>query len=77
MARSLEVIFLDTGKVETYYTADGDRYVLADGSIRSVYTDIVWCNCCNEVTQGEWVEPLENLDAALAEITAVSDPKTP
>lgn len=76
MARSLEVVFLDTGTVETYYTADDDRYVLADGSLEWLSTDIVWCNGCEEITQGERVEPLEKLDASLAEIAEAGDPKT-
>jgi len=81
MALLYELEFLPKGQVEPFAGTDGNFYRLADGRSIPVLSNPIWCRQCSEVTHGEELEPVEeiekkiiNLERLAAEIRAEIDP---
>lgn len=68
MALYYDVIFRPGDRVEGYGESRGNYYQLTDGSRIDVETTPVWCHRCGRFTDGEQVEPLEEIDRRLVEL---------
>jgi hypothetical protein len=68
MSLFYDVIFQPENRVEGFCESRGNCYQLADGSRVAVQTTPVWCRRCGTVTDGEEVEPLDEIDRRLAEL---------
>jgi hypothetical protein len=57
-----EIRFLPEGRAEHFAGSRGNYYDFPDGSRIDVQTTPVWCRGCGRVTNGERVEPLDEID---------------
>jgi hypothetical protein len=62
-----EVTFLPSGEVRQLAGSRGNYYLLEDGFLLEVRTTPAWCRQCRDFTEGEHLEPLDELDQAWVE----------
>ena len=68
-----EIRFLPDGPVTRFAGSRGNYYEFADGSRLDLHTTPVWCRRCGQVTHGEKIETLEQIDREIADL---QDPGT-
>lgn len=69
MAICYEIYILPSGNRRTYPWGDIYWYRLEKGLITEAHTVPVWCRNCQDVTMGEVIETLEDLDTLIAALT--------
>ena len=62
-----DVRILPSGKTHRYSGAPDTFYRFGDGSVIRAHIALVWCSECKDVTEGEVIESLEELDALIEE----------
>ncbi|MCW3099775.1 MAG: hypothetical protein JWL77_5393 [Chthonomonadaceae bacterium] len=62
-----DVHILPSGKTHQFSGAPSTFYWFEDGLVTPVHTALVWCRDCQDVTEGEVIETLEELDALIEE----------
>jgi hypothetical protein len=63
-----QIRFLPGGETQEFYGSRGDHYELADGTHIDLRSSPVWCRQCNEFTDGESIEALEEIDRQIADL---------
>jgi hypothetical protein len=63
-----EIKFLPEGTTREYYASRGNRYRFEDGAFLDMLTTPVWCRRCQELHDGEYIEPLSEIDQQLADL---------
>jgi len=61
------VHILPSGKTHTLRGAPDTFYLFEEGLVTPVNVALVWCSDCQDVTEGEIIESLEELDALIEE----------
>ena len=63
-----EIRWLPDGRTERFAGSRGNYYEFEDGSHLNMETTPVWCRQCGEVTHGEEIESLSEIDKKLADL---------
>ena len=63
-----EVKFFPDGRVANFAGSHRNVYALAQGFTLSMITMPVWCRCCGQVSNGERIESLTEIDQLLADL---------
>jgi len=63
-----QIRFLPGGETRAVCCSRGDYYELRDGSHIGVRSSPVWCRRCNDFTDGEAIEALEEIDQQIADL---------
>jgi hypothetical protein len=63
-----EITFLPEGKVQRFAGSRGNYYEFEDGSHLDIHTAPVWCHHCGDITHGEQIKALEEIDKELADL---------
>jgi hypothetical protein len=67
------ITFLPGGPAREFAGMRGNYYEVPDGTRVDLRAEPVWCNRCGDVTHGEEIEPLADLDKQIADL---SDPSS-
>jgi hypothetical protein len=67
------ITYVDSGRTREYAGTRGNYYEFTDGSTIGVVSRPVWCEQCEEVTDGEWIETEEEVRQ---DITDLTDPNS-
>jgi len=68
-----EVRWLPDGPTEEYFGSRGNYYELSESDHIDVHAGLVWCHCCNAITEGE---ELSTVDEIERQISDLHDPTT-
>jgi len=63
-----EISFLPSERVEQFAGSRGNYYEFEDGTRLDMHTTPVWCRRCIEITHGEEIETLEEINQQLADL---------
>lgn len=63
-----ELKFPDASLNSKYAGMRGNYYELPDGSLVALKSTPCWCKDCNQVTDGEWIESVEELERRLQDL---------
>jgi hypothetical protein len=63
-----EIRFLPDGRVQRVAGSRGNYYEFPDGSRIDMQTTPAWCRRCRELTEGESIESLKEIDRQLADL---------
>jgi hypothetical protein len=63
------ITYVESGRTSEYAGTRGNYYEFDDGSTIGVKSRPVWCKVCKAVTDGEWIESVEELKQEIEDLT--------